>query len=906
MVGNTLGHYEILEPLGKGGMGIVYRARDTKLDREIAVKVLPDDFATDRDRLRRFEREAKTVAALDHPNIVTVHSVEEVDNVHFITMQLVDGKTLSELIPRRGFDLDRFFTISIAIAEAIGSAHQQAITHRDLKPANIMVSEDGRVRVLDFGLAKSSTESANTGSPDATPTQAATDDNVVPASDLTEEGVVLGTVAYMAPEQAEGKSVDPRSDVFSLGVMLYEMATGRRPFEGDTRISLLSSIVKEDPVSPTELNRRLPRHLGRIIRKCLQKDPDRRYQTARGLRNDLEGLKEEVDSGAVSLGSSEPDDGLAKRSPWASLARAAVVVLTIAALTWMASDFFRPAEQPDFAIESTARVSNDPGTEIHPAISPDGNMIAYAAGTAGSMRLYLRQVSGGRPIPLTEDFPGDHRWPRWSPDGSELSFESEHRVYVMPAFGGAPRELVRKDQYQASTAAAGGAWSPTGDRIAIPLLDEIAIHPVHRDTTTALTVAAAPYDPNSLAWSPDGAWIAFVSGNIEFTFGDRILANIAPSAIWLMPAEGGDPVPVIDDGTLNVSPVWLPDSRALLFVSDKDGSRDVYLQRINADGTPSGPPERLTTGLDAHTLSMSADGTMLSYAELSHEANIWSIPIPPDGTTLSGSEAEAVTTGGQAIEGISVSPDGQWLAFDSDRSGNQEVYKMRLPAGESVQLTTDPSADFIPSWSPDGEEIAFYSMRDGSRDLFVMSASGTTVRQVTSDPAQESYPDWSPDGNQLVFRSDFTDREEIWVVSRASRDAEWGNARQLTFDGGVHPRWSPDGRYISFANANQLWMVPAEGGDPIRLVGPSFGLSSLPFADWSSDSQTIYFKGAANENRSSGFWSIPVTGGEPTPLVVLDNPSLPSLRYEFATNGARFFFTLADQQSDVFVMNIRR
>jgi len=284
--GQKLSHYRLIEKIGEGGMGVVWKAVDSKLDREVAIKILPDELASDPDRLSRFKREAKVVAGLNHPNIVTLHSVEEVEGLHFITMELVEGQTLTELLPRDGFAPGKLLEVATPLADAVSRAHRAGITHRDLKPDNIMIDNEGRLRVLDFGLAKASEPLGFGGN-----TQAATLDAV------TEEGKILGTVAYMSPEQAEGKPVDPRSDVFSLGTILYEMASGRRPFDGDTSMSTIGSILKDEPASVTELNHSLPRHLGRIVRRCLAKDPERRYQTAQDLRNELEELKAEIDSG---------------------------------------------------------------------------------------------------------------------------------------------------------------------------------------------------------------------------------------------------------------------------------------------------------------------------------------------------------------------------------------------------------------------------------------------------------------------------------------------------------------------------------------------------------------------------------------------------------------------------------
>jgi serine/threonine protein kinase/tetratricopeptide (TPR) repeat protein/TolB-like protein len=300
VVGRTLNHYKILEPLGAGGMGEVYLAEDTRLERRVALKVLPADMEGDPERLERFEREAKAIASLNHPNIVTIHSVEEAqgldgDTLHFITMELVEGRTLDEEIVPSGLTIDRLFAIAVPLADAVGAAHQRGITHRDLKPGNIMLTPDGRLKVLDFGLAKLAADAPAFPATDPAAATAAT----VAAAPITEEGKVLGTVAYMSPEQAEGKPVDNRSDIFSLGIILYELSTGDLPFTGDTKMSILSSIIKETPAPVTEIKRDLPNHLGRIINRCLEKDPDRRFQSSQDVRNDLAGLKEEMDSGEV-------------------------------------------------------------------------------------------------------------------------------------------------------------------------------------------------------------------------------------------------------------------------------------------------------------------------------------------------------------------------------------------------------------------------------------------------------------------------------------------------------------------------------------------------------------------------------------------------------------------------------
>ncbi len=349
MIGRTLKHYEILDKLGAGGMGEVYRARDTTLDREVALKVLPPDLASDPDRLTRFEREAKTLAALDHPNIVHIHTVEEAEGVHFLTMQLVRGASLAELIPERGMPLERIFDIAVPMADALATAHDQGVVHRDLKPANIMVTDDGRVKILDFGLAKLHHDSQ---------VPVATE---LPTEPLTEEGLILGTMPYMSPEQLEGKEVDGRSDIFSLGVVLYEMATGRRPFQGDSPVSLASSIVRDVPDEIDQLRGDLPHDLARILRRCLEKDPEQRFQSAKEIRNELTDLRRELESAprlpALPLAQPEPAPDT-KRRRWllAALGGLAAVAVLVVVLLQARRQDSPPASVEEVAVPAAADV----------------------------------------------------------------------------------------------------------------------------------------------------------------------------------------------------------------------------------------------------------------------------------------------------------------------------------------------------------------------------------------------------------------------------------------------------------------------------------------------------------------------------------------------------------------------
>src|SRR5262245_61072402 len=365
--GTRLGAYEILSPLGSGGMGEVYRARDPRLNRVVALKVLPETTAGDPERRSRFEREAQSIAALSHPNIVTIFAVEEADGVLFLTMEYVDGKPLSDLIVKGGLPVAQILNLAIPLADAVSAAHQKGITHRDLKPANVMIGADGRLKVLDFGLAKLMeaplAEMAVTG---------------LPTVVLTAEGRIVGTVAYMSPEQAEGKPVDSRSDIFSLGVMLYEMVTGARPFTGDTAGSTITSILRDTPRPITELNPGVPRDLARIVRHCLVKDAEHRYQSAKDLRNDLEDVKHDLESGELSSSNIYHVVPLTRRLPraWLTLGVVAVVAL-VGGWRWMSA---RPTRSGPVAVEATfTQLTAEPGMELFPSLSPDGRWIVYSS-----------------------------------------------------------------------------------------------------------------------------------------------------------------------------------------------------------------------------------------------------------------------------------------------------------------------------------------------------------------------------------------------------------------------------------------------------------------------------------------------------------------------------------------------
>jgi Tol biopolymer transport system component len=634
--------------------------------------------------------------------------------------------------------------------------------------------------------------------------------------------------------------------------------------------------------------------------RCLEKKPADRYQTADELIPQLEMLL--TPSGGITPTETQPVQAV-RRSRAVLVGAAALGVVGViglaAALLWP-----RPAAPLTFG--QTVQVTLEPGLEMYPSLSPDGRTVAYVAGPPGSQRVFVKSVTGGAAVQVTREPTSDHVLPRWSPDGSQIVFHAGGSIYVVPALGGTPRVVAPATD---SAGRAYATWSPAGDEIAY-VEGTLAVRQMARLYRRRLDGGEArliteDIEIHSPSWSPDGRWIAYVSGNFQYAYGGAILGNLGPSAVFVVAADGGAPIQLTGRQHLYTSPTWMPDGRSLLVVSSRDGGRDVYRIRLDRRGRASGEPERLTTGLGAGTVALSPDGTQLAYTAFSNSANVWAVTIPASGF-VSVRAAAPITTGSQHIEGLSVTPDGTWLAYDSDRSGNADIWKVSLAGGDPVQLTTDPRDDFIPAWSRDGRQIVFHSWRHGNRDVYVIGADGQGEQRVTSDSSHDFYSDWSPDGQRLAFHSNRTAPLQIFVAERAGTG--WGNARQVTTTGGTDARWSPDGKTIAYLSQGSLRLVDFETGRETTVVRRLYAPpdSGVPFAlAWAPDGTGLYVKGRDLEGRAS-FWWVPVSGGTPRLLVRFDQPDRPSGRQEFTTDGRRLFFTIDARESDVWVMAIQR
>ena len=876
------GRYAIEREVGQGGMATVYLARDVRHDRRVALKVLRPELAASLGP-ERFLREIKLAAQLQHPHILPLHDSGEAAGFLYYVMPYVEGESLRARLARRGeLPIHDTVKILIEVTDALAYAHGQGVVHRDIKPDNVLLS--GRhALVSDFGVAKAVSEATG-------------------RQQLTTAGVALGTPTYMAPEQATADpGVDHRADLYAVGVMGYELIAGRPPFTGRTGQEVLAAHITQQPPPLCAQRPACPPGLEAVILCCLEKRPADRWQSADDLLSQLEPLA--TPSGSTTPNATRPMAALSgaprRFAPWKWVAGIAALVTLAAAPALIFS-----RGTPQLQLGRRAPLTLEPGLELDPALSPDGKFIAYTAGPLGRTRLYVRQVEGATPVGVTPADGGFARAPRWSPDGGRLLFHSARGLEVVPALGGPAKLLLAVSR----GSWVDGTWSPEGRSIAYALGDSVYVRPAGGGAARGL--ARIP-EAHSCAWSHDGRWLACVSGNRRFV-GSEDFGNIAVSSVWVVPAGGGTPVRVTAHEALNTSPVWLPGRRALLYVSDRDGGRDLYQVALGRDGRPTGVPARLTTGLDAAQVTVSSDGRRLAYAAFTHASNVWSLPIPSAGTAPV-SRAETVTRGSQVIENFDVSPDGRWLAFDSDRGGVHQIYRMPLRGGEAEQLTSGAEPAFVPHFSPDGRELAFHAFKDGTRQIFVIPAEGGPSSQVTSGSDHNWAPRWSPDGRTLSFvKSPLTPARETNVVARDGQGG-WGRPRPLIRGGAMAP-WAPKGQAVAaftggFATPISLEVVSLAGGERRVLMtvrDPASDVAPVsPFlCEWSADGRAVYFVGQDPKDRAIGIWRVPAAGGPPQLAVRFDDPARPWHQNGFRVHGNRFYFTLGDRQSDVWMTEI--
>ena len=809
-----LNHYRIVRPLGAGGMGEVYEAEDTRLERRVALKILRADTEADPARRSRFEKEARAVAALNHPNIVTIYSVEECRGTTFLTMELLEGRTLGELMPPQGMPLAELLKHAIPIVEAVAAAHNRGIIHRDLKPGNVMVTSDGRVKVLDFGVAKLADQVvAETSAPTVAGTLTA-----------TSVGQVIGTASYMSPEQAQGRHVDHRSDIFSIGILLYELATGLRPFGGDTRIDTLSSIIKDEPQPLTRVRSGISHRLERVVHDCLAKAPAARPQTAQELRARLQRL------GSPAW----------RRPAWQV---AAAVVAAVAALAAVYMRNTLPSGAASIGVPTFTRITDTRGVELWPSLSPDGLEIVYEGDSpSGRRHIYLRRLSDSNTADLSSESPGSDMTPAFSPDGRSIAFSSSREgstgIFVMDRRGQSVRRLTN-----------GGSdpfWMPDGREIVYA--GESSRDADGREQPSELWAVNAESgqrrritgtDAIQPRVSPDGRFVAFwalpvdASGR-QFTSAER--------DIWAQPLAGGPRVRITATESMDWNPAWSPDGRFIYFSSDRSGTMNIWRVAIDPKtGQPRGEPLAITAPTTyASAMSVGVDGTV-AYTAFDYDTLIRSIAFDPDSGTVTG-PAQNVVTGHRSWLHPDVSPDGRFLTMRSFK-GQEDVWVVGVDGTGLRQVTNDPARDRGSRWAPDGS-LLYYSSKRGGYQFWTIRPDGSGARQLTQGDLPLNYPipshdgrwvagtnpntvehflfdahdwtkpperlpappekgqvyvrDWSRDDGRLAADDRLTWR--VWVFDRSARTWE----RVGT---GRHPHWLPDGRRLVVANCHTISVI---------------------------------------------------------------------------------------------------
>ena len=862
-------------------MGEVYRARDSKLERDVAVKVLGQEFSSDAERLQRFEQEARAASALNHPNIVTIHDIGRQAGASYLAMEFIEGKSLRDLLATGPLPLKKALNIAAQVADGLAKAHAAGIVHRDLKPENIMVTGDGLAKILDFGLAKLVTGMEETG---ATVTAA------IPA---THPGLVLGTVGYMSPEQARGEAVDFHSDQFSLGIVMYEMLTGKRPFQRESSAQTLAAIIEDEPPPITELNPKAPAPARWIVERCLAKEPEERYASTRDLARDLHRVRDhlsEASSGSV-LGVAAPHAGVTRKR-WLSAIVTAIVALA-AGLAAGSLLFRSTAPEPPMVQNLTFS-----GTDQDPAVSPDGRSVVFTSTRDGKQRIWLKQLQGGGEAPVTEGTDSD---PRFSPDGSMIVFarREAERFWICRAalVGGELRKLAEGNALD---------WSPDGKQIAFVRDDTVWVMEPDGSNVHELHRVEGPRNSavHAVRWSPSGKWVAvetvmggLSSENLQF----QLLSSDGIQAIMVKPAFGGGDLSAVS---------WISDSEVLYargLSASSIGAVNVISSRLIRQEVPSGGANALLW-LPGGARSVEVLGPKrLVMDSITSRENLRELVLKNGKYTASD---KWLTHGSSIDRQPVVSPDGKWIVFASNRSGNLDLWEVSTVNGTIRRLTDDAADDWDPAFSPDGRLI-WTSHRSGNFEIWMAEADGSGARQVSHDGVDAENATATRDG--WVIYNSGSKQQGLWKVRPDGSDAK------LIVSGVTNwPEASPDGQYVMVSSLRLARFAgsaaPSAGGYiavhrisdgakvaeiPLKaslLIAPGIGRSR-----WMPGGKAFIFIDA-DSNGVAGIYRqdfVPGQDTSSTRRTLISDPDRQPETLGISPDGTRIVYGVIDVQSNL-------
>ena len=864
-IGGRLSHYQILEKIGEGGMGVVYRALDTRLLRHVAIKILPAQAGIEDKKRRRFIHEARAASALNHPGICQVYDIGTDHGLQFIVMEVVEGKTLRQTMDEKKSLTDgEVLDIGIQVCDALSAAHARGIIHRDIKPENIMITEDGIIKVMDFGLAKLKADPPEMPEPrKATPAA---------LSPLTSMSTFLGTAAYMSPEQIEKKQVDERTDIFSLGIVLYQAFTGTQPFHGFNTVLLMKSIVRDDPEPPSQYLHDKRTTWDDVILKSLAKDPASRYQSMPDFQADLENLRD------------RPRRKRLRRMLWGAAAVLALILGVavtglnrwIRTVTGLNSGGNRGIELKPVAASSEL--------EHYPTFMPDGQRILYSSFAHGSgfvafsnlMMMDLEteksQICLNDKIVIHADV---------SPDGSRIVYalggrRNPYDLYISDITGQHPRKI--------EASGCRPRWSPEGNRIAystdvtghVGMESAVFLYDTRDDGARRISPENGLmfHDPD---WSPNGRWIVTVSG-VGSVF-----------ELWLIDLSTGEARPLSDYGAWLKWPVFSPDGRHIYFISNQNGYFDLWRVAFDCvSGKINTDPVQLTHGLEIESMDISPDGRKLVFGRTDHDHRIIKMAFS-EGTNRP-IETWIILSNLEAVENIEVSPDRSSMIVETFIDGSRSLFLFSFPDSTGTVLYDEQPA-FSPSWSHDGRWIAFDAGGGDHADIYRIPASGGQAEKIIDHPGADWMPSCSPDGRHLCFLSNRSGRFELWV-----NDLLAGKNERITDTPDLKTRgfWSHDGRRIAYCRRRSgadstdivLYDLDTKSNNTIsRFFEPLYGFHFNTILRWNRDDSSLYY---AHIDQGAGWIvSVSVENGENRPFVQLDRETFRQ-RFDFSENHVFF------------------